>query len=107
MMSLVHDQARVRRQHGGLAPVARRASHGDVGEQQMMVHDDHVRLRRLAPGLEQEALVVERTARALAEVRLRRDFIPELGPRRRREIAERAIRGGAGPFGYGLELLLE
>ena len=42
MMPFVDHEALVRRQHGGVIPVLRRAAHGDIGEQQMMIHDDHV-----------------------------------------------------------------
>src|SRR5256885_90280 len=73
----------------------------------MMIDDDHVRLRRLAAGLEQEALAVHRALRASAHVGLRGDFVPQLRARRRREVAERPISRALGPCMQRVELLLD
>ena len=107
VVALVDHEARVRGQHRGVAPVARRAPHREVGQQQMVIDDDDVGLRRFLARLEQKALLVHRAARALAEVRLGRDFVPDLGARRDRQIAQRSVVRPLGPRVNRVELLLQ
>src|SRR5215213_4522479 len=71
-----------------------------------MVHDDDIGLRRLASRLEQKALAVERALRSLTQVRLGGNLVPQLWPRRGREIAERAVFRALGPRLDRVELLL-
>ena len=63
----------------------------------MMVHDDDVRLRRVASRLEQEALLEVRALHARAQSRLGRHLVPHLGARRRREVGERSVLRALGP----------
>src|SRR5689334_19617843 len=96
-MPFVDDEALVRRKYRGLAPVPRHASHGEVGQEQMMVDDDDVCLRRLTACLEEKALREHRTCGALTEIRLRGDFVPQLGARRGSHVAQRAVFRSLGP----------
>ena len=107
MMALVDHETIVGRQDRRLSPVLRHTTHGHVRQQQMVVHDDDVRLRRLASRLEEEALLVQRAAGALAQVRLGRNFVPQLGTRRDRQIAERSVARARGPRLNRVELLLQ
>src|SRR2546423_14658387 len=73
----------------------------------MVIHDDDVGLRRFLSRLEQKALVVHRTARALTDVRFGGDFVPHLWSRRNREIAQRAVTRAIRPGLYRGELLVK
>ena len=104
-MCLVEHQALVRRQHRGLVPIVGRLTHGEIGGEQMVVHDHHVGLRGLAAGTEQEATVEMHALHPRAEIRLGGHFVPHFGTRWRREIAQRAVGGAPGPFADGSQLV--
>ena len=72
-----------------------------------MVDDDHIRLRRLFPRLEQEAPLVRWAARPLAQIRFGGDFIPHFRTRCGCEIAQRSVARTLGPRLNGVELLLK
>src|SRR5689334_7503590 len=72
----------------------------------MVIDDDDVRLRRLASSLEEEALVEDLALEALTDIGLRRDLVPNLWARRRRQITQRSIGGARGPGVDGGELAL-
>ena len=105
MVAFVDHEPCVRGQHRGLAPVLLRTAHGEIGEQQVVVHHDHIRLRGGAARLEEEALLEVRALEAAAEIGLGRHLVPHLGARRHRQIAERAVRGAPGPRAQGLDLV--
>ena len=50
MMSLIDDETVIRRQHRGLGPVARDATDREIRQQQVVIDDDHVSLRRFSTG---------------------------------------------------------
>ena len=106
-MAFIDDQSRVCRQHRCLFPIVRGAPHGDVGHEKVVIDDDHVCLCRLATCLVQEALVVQRTFEAHAQVGLRGHLIPQLWTRRRRQIAERAVGRALGPLDNGVQLVAQ
>jgi hypothetical protein len=103
-MSLVDDQTPIGRQHGGIRPVLRGAAHREIRQQQMMVHDDHIRLGGGAARLEDETLLEVRALHARAVVRLGGDFVPHLGARRRRQVGQRAVTRALGPGDERLHL---
>ena len=92
MVGLVEHQAPVGRQHRRLLPVVLRPADREVGRQQVVVHHHDVRLGRPPAGPEQEAAVEVRTLEPGAEVRLRAHLVPDLGRRRHRQVAQRAVR---------------
>ncbi len=75
---LVEDEPLVRRQHRRLLPVVLRLAHREVGREQVVVHDDDVRLGRAAPGPEQEAAVEVAALEARAEIGLGAHLVPHL-----------------------------
>src|SRR5205823_2740464 len=77
----------------------RRAAHRDVGEQQMVVDDDDVRVGRDAPRPEDEAFLKMLALEALAQIGLGGNFVPDLAAWLRGEIGERAVLGLRGPAG--------
>ena len=91
VMAFVEDEPRVRRQHRGVVPVLRDAPDGNVRKQQVMVHHDDVGLRRLAPRREQETLVEEVALEPQAEIRFRRNFVPQLLSGLHRQVAQRPV----------------
>src|SRR5690348_14386251 len=107
MVALVHDEPGVRGEHRRFLPVVRRAPYGDVGHEKMMIDDDDIGLRRLATRLVEKALLVQWALEPPAQIGLRRDLVPELRPRRRRQIAQRAVARSVGPGGDRVELVPE
>ncbi len=97
MMSLVDDEPLVRGKHRRIRPVLLRAPHREIAEQQVMVDDDHIRLRGDAASGEEKALVEERALETQTQIGLRRDLVPQLRLRRRRKIRERAVLRALGP----------
>ena len=93
MMPFVEDDARVRREHGGVIPVLRDTANRNVRQQQVMVHHDHVGLRRLSSRGEHEALVEELALDALAQVRLGGDLVPDFLTRLDGQVAQRTVFG--------------
>ena len=91
MMTFVDHQALVRRQHGRVLPVLRLTPHGDVREQQVVIHHHYVGCRRLLPRLEQKTLIVKRALHAPAQIRLGRHLIPHIRARRRGQVGQRAV----------------
>ena len=61
-MSLVEDHRRGLGQNARVGRTSGLALDGNVGEKQMMIHDDNVRLKRLAPHLGNKAAAVIRTS---------------------------------------------
>ncbi len=104
VVRLVEHQPAVRRQHRRLLPVVRRHAHREIGREQVVVHDDDVRLRGAAPRLEQEAALEVRALEPGAEIGLRRHGVPDIGARLLRQIGERAVAGTRGPPAERVEL---
>jgi hypothetical protein len=73
----------------------------------MVIDDDHVRLGRFAPRLEQKTFLVRRASGALAEIRLGGYFIPYFRSRRDREVAQRSVARPFRPAANGLELVVQ
>ncbi len=73
LMGLVEDHGVARGQELGEPLVAQH----DIGEEEVMIDDDHVRVERSFPGLEDEAVAVERAAAAEAIFAGGRDERPE------------------------------
>ena len=101
MVPLVDDEPPIRGQHGRVVPVLRDPTHGQIGEQEVMVDDDDVRFRRCATSLEDKALVEMRALHARAQIALGRNFIPHFRARRRRQVGERSIRRSVRPCPQG------
>ena len=105
VMALVHHQMRVGGQHGRLGPVLRRATHGDVGQQQRVVHHHHIRRRGMSTCLEHEAGIEVAALETCAQITFGRNLVPHIRARRRGEVAERAVVRRLRPFAEHRELL--
>ena len=104
MMSLVEHEARVRRQHRRIVPLLGGSAYGQIRQEQMVIDDDHIGLRRLPPGGEEKALVEVRTLQPKTQIGLRRHFIPDVGLGRRGEVAQTPVTRARRPFGEPLHL---
>ena len=78
VVRLVQDEAAVVRQHGRRRVVALQPADGQVAEEQVVVHDEDVRLRRVAPRLLVEAVLEVGALGAQAHVRLALHLVPHL-----------------------------
>src|SRR5205085_929176 len=100
----VEHEPAVGREHGGLMPVVRGDANGEVGCQQVVIHDDDVSFGGATPRREYEAPIEVRAFETRAEVRLGGDRIPDVAGRLFDEIGETAIGRPRGPARDGLEL---
>src|SRR5688572_5034092 len=73
----------------------------------MVVHDDHIRLRRGPTRAEEKALVEVLTLETAAEIGLRRNFIPHFRTWWRRQVGEGSIGGARCPCTHVLQLTAE
>src|SRR5205085_5707924 len=102
-MRLVEDDAAIRRQHalGRALPlhevaalrraIVRRGLDREVREDEVVVRDEDLRLRRGAPSAIEEAALVERTSRPQARVAIAAQLLPEI---RRRLESELGLAAG-------------
>jgi hypothetical protein len=105
-MSFIDYQAAVRGKHRGFAPVLRRAAYGNIGHQQMVIHDDDIRFRCLASRLEDETRAEVRTAKARAQISFGGDLVPQFRARRGGKIGDRTVGRVLRPPGDRVELVL-
>ncbi len=99
MVSFVENETRVRGDHSNVIPVPLRSAHSHVGHQQMVIHDNHLRLHRFFARLEKKTVLKVRAAVACTQIRFRRNFIPQIGLGLLRETTQRAVFGRFSPFG--------
>src|SRR2546425_8433862 len=104
MMGLVEHEPAVRRQYGGLLPIVRGNADGEVGGQQVVIHDDDVGFGCATPSGEYKAAIEVRAFEARAEVRLGSDGIPHIAGGLLDEIGETSVGRARGPSRDRLEL---
>src|SRR6478672_8568406 len=105
MMGLIQNQPAVGRQHCRLLPVVGRLAYRQIGRQKMVVDYDNIGFRCPAARPEQEAAVEVRTLESGTKIGLGADFVPNLGGRSRRQVAQSAVSSVSGPPGDAQELI--
>ena len=103
-MGLVEDHPPVRRQHRRVAEVLGDHPHGQVGEEEGVVHDDQVGAGRGPARALEMALLEVRALGAQTGIGLALHFLPHVVAGSEREIAARAVLGPVDPVEQRLEL---
>ena len=99
VVGFIENQFGVGGQDGGVMVAPGGSAHGQIGEEQMVVHHQKVGRGRLAPCLVEKTAAVEFALDPGAGITLAGDFVPQVGRDIKRKIRAAAVRGLPSPLG--------